>query len=218
MSTTQEVFKIIEDGAANAMTIEQIIKQEIDDWYNSQERKDMLAGEKYYRNKSDILDRKRMTIGDGGAQIEAKNLANNKIVHGFLRKLVDQKAGYLLSKEMSIQTENKVYDEMLSGFFDKGFKRMLKSLLKESIKKGRAWLHIYYDEKGNFRFKMLPSEEIIPLWRDAAHTDLQALIRVYEVEAYQGTKRPLSRKLSIGILRVLTVMWLAPAAICPRRL
>ncbi|MEK5415240.1 phage portal protein [Paenibacillus sp. FSL L8-0708] len=194
MSTTQEVFKIIEDGAANAMTIEQIIKQEIDDWYNSQDRKDMLAGEKYYRNKSDILDRKRMTIGDGGAQIEAKNLANNKIVHGFLRKLVDQKAGYLLSKEMSIQTENKVYDELLSGFFDKGFKRMLKSLLKESIKKGRAWLHVYYDEKGNFRFKMLPSEEIIPLWRDAAHTDLQALIRVYEVEAYQGTKKTTIQK------------------------
>lgn len=218
MSTTQEVFKIIEDGAANAMTIEQIIKQEIDDWYNSQDRKDMLAGEKYYRNKSDILDRKRMTIGDGGAQIEAKNLANNKIVHGFLRKLVDQKAGYLLSKEMSIQTENKVYDEMLSGFFDKGFKRMLKSLLKESIKKGRAWLHIYYDEKGNFRFKMLPSEEIIPHGGTLLTLIYKRSSGCMRSKPIKELKRPLSRKLSIGILRVLTVMWLAPAAICPRHL
>ncbi|MEK4351250.1 phage portal protein [Paenibacillus sp. FSL R5-0475] len=84
-----------------------------------------------------------MTTGAGGALVEATNLANNKIVHGFLRKLVDQKAGYLLSKEMSIQTKNKVYDELLTGIFDKGFKRLLKNLLKESIKKGCAWLHVY---------------------------------------------------------------------------
>lgn len=135
MSTTQEVIRIIEAGAAAAMTDEEIIKQEIDDWMSSQERKDMITGEKYYRNKGDILERKRMTIGESGQLIEATNLTNNKIVHGFIRKLVDQKAGYLLSKEMSIQTENKVYDELLTDIFDKGFRRLLKSLLKESIKK-----------------------------------------------------------------------------------
>ncbi|MEK4348986.1 phage portal protein [Paenibacillus sp. FSL P4-0184] len=86
------------------MTDEETVKQDIDDWLSSQERKDMLVGERYYRNKADILERKRMTIGAGGALVEATNLANNKIVHGFLRKLVDLKAGYLLSKEMSIQT------------------------------------------------------------------------------------------------------------------
>ncbi|OMD04759.1 phage portal protein [Paenibacillus odorifer] len=176
------------------MTDEEIIKQEIDDWLSSQERRDMLAGERYYRNKADILERKRMTIGEGGALIEAKNLANNKIVHGFLRKLIDQKAGYLLSKEMSIQTKNKVYDELLTGIFDKGFKRLLKSLLKESSKKGRAWLHVYYDEEGRFRFKKLPSEEIIPLWKDAAHTELDAIIRVYEVDEYEGKKKTTIQK------------------------
>lgn len=143
MSTTEEVNRIIEKGAASAMTDEEIVKQEIDDWLSSQERKDMLAGERYYRNKADILERKRMTIGAGGALVEATNLANNKIVHGFLRKLVDQKAGYLLSNEMSIQTKNKVYDELLTGIFDKGFKRLLKNLLKESVKKGCTWLHVY---------------------------------------------------------------------------
>lgn len=135
MSTTEEVIRIIEKGARSAMTDEEIIKQEIDDWMSSQERKDMIIGERYYRNKSDIMDRKRMTIGDGGAMIEATNLANNKIVHGFLRKLVDQKAGYLLSKEMSIQTKNKVYDEFLTGILNKGFKPCLRAFLKNLSKK-----------------------------------------------------------------------------------
>src|SRR5690606_32177819 len=38
-------------------------------------------------------------------------------------------------------------------------------------------------------FKKIPSEEIIPLWRDAAHTDLDAVIRVYEVEAFEGAEK-----------------------------
>src|SRR5690606_8360004 len=38
-------------------------------------------------------------------------------------------------------------------------------------------------------FKKIPSEEIIPLWRDAAHTDLDAIIRVYEVETFEGTEK-----------------------------
>jgi len=194
LSTTQEVIQIIKAGAAAAMTDEQIVQQEIDDWLSSQDRKDMLDGERYYRNGSDILRRMRKTIGKDGELVEAKNLANNKIVHGFLRKLVDQKAGYLLSKEMSIQTENTIYDALLTGIFDKGFKRLLKSLLKEAIKKGRGWLHVYYDEEGRFRFKKLPAEEIIPLWKDTAHTELDAIIRIYEVDVYEGSTKTINRK------------------------
>jgi SPP1 family phage portal protein len=194
LSTTQEVIRIIEAGKASAMTDEQIIQQEIAEWLESKERNDMLEGERYYRNRGDILRRKRLTVGDGGALVEAKHLANNRIPHGFSRKLVDQKAGYLLSKEMSIQTQNVTYDKLLTGIFDKGFRRLLKSLLKESIKKGKAWLHIYYDEDGGFRFKKLPSEEIIPLWKDTAHTELDALIRVYEIEVYQGITRTIVQK------------------------
>lgn len=73
---------------------------------------------------------------------------------------------------MSIQTKNNVYDEQLTEIFDKGFKRLLKSLLKESIKKGRAWLHVYYDEEGHFRFKSFQQKRsflsgkmpLIPNW------------------------------------------------------
>lgn len=194
MITTQEVIRIIEAGAAAAMTDEQIIQQEIDDWLSSIERKNMLDGERYYRNGNDILHRIRKTIGEDGKLVEAKNLANNKIVHGFLRKLIDQKAGYLLSKEMSVRSDNDQYNKLLTQIFNKGFLRLLKSLLKESIKKGKAWLHIYYDESGKFCFKKLPSEEIIPLWKDAAHTELDALIRIYEVEVCEGSTKTINRK------------------------
>jgi len=163
-----------------------IIKQEISDWLASDERQWMVTGQRYYTGDHDILQRKRTAIGEDGKLIEVDNLANNKLVHSYARKLVDQKAGYLLGKPLSIQTENKKYLGLLNEIFDKSFLRLLNNLGKEAVNKGKAWLHVYYDENGVLSFKKIPSEEIIPLWRDADHTQLDAIIRVYEIEAYEG--------------------------------
>lgn len=182
-----EIKGIIEGNAP--MNLEQIIKQWVDNWVESPARKWMLIGDAYYKNKTDILDRKRMVIGEGGALVEDKNLANNKIVNGFTRKLVDQKIGYLLSKQMSIQTKKQKYQDELNDMFNKSMHRTLKNLGKEAINKGIAWLHVYYDEEGALSFKRMRSDEIIPVWKDEDHTLLQAVIRRYTIESYEGTNK-----------------------------
>jgi len=187
---TDEIIEIIEAGASGALTLEQIIKLEIDEWMASNERLLMLTGQRYYEGDADILGRKRMIVGEDGKLIEAKNLANNKLVHNFVRKLVDQKVGYLLGLPLTVQTTNEEYQQLLNEIFDRSFMRLLKNLGKEEINKGKAWLLVYYDQDGRLSFKQIPSEEVIPLWRDAAHTELDAVIRVYEVETFEGvTKR-----------------------------
>lgn len=191
---TQRIIDIIEAGAQSAMTLDQIIRNEVDLWLRSTERRWMLTGQRYYVGEHDILQRKRTAIGENGELVEVKNLANNKLVHAFIRKLVDQKVGYLLGKPLSIQTENQQYLDLLNEIFDRSFLRLLKNLGKEAVNKGKAWLHVYYDETGQLRFKKIPSEEIIPLWRDADHTELDAVIRVYEVEAYEGKQKKIITK------------------------
>lgn len=190
----QRIIEIIESGARGAMTLEQIIKLEIDEWMASPERLLMLTGKRYYDGDADILGRKRMVVGEGGELVEVENLANNKLVHNFVRKLVDQKIGYLLGLPMTVQTTNEEYQKRLNEIFDRSFMRTLKNLGKEAINKGKAWLHVYYDENGSLRFKRIPSEEIIPLWRDAAHTELDAVIRVYEVETFDGPTKKIVTK------------------------
>lgn len=186
---------ILEAGARSAMTLEQIIQLEVSEWKSSPKRRWMLAGEKYYRNKTDILKRERTVIGKSGAKEIVGNLANNKLVNGFVRKLVDQKVGYLLSLPMAIQTDNEEYQEQLSAYFDRAMLRLLQNIGRESIIKGIAWLHVYYDESGDLCFMRIPSEEIIPLWKDAAHTELDAVIRVYELETYEGMRRTVVTKI-----------------------
>ncbi|NEZ50289.1 phage portal protein [Clostridium botulinum] len=189
-----KIKSILTTGANNTMTLEEIIQEDIKDWKSSQVRRLMLEGQKYYKGDTDIINRKRMAIGEGGELQEIKNLANNKLVHNFVRKLVDQKVGYLLSKPLAIQTNNIQYKELLDDIFNKSFMKLLKNLGKDCINKGIAWAQIYYNEDGELRFKRLPSEEIIPLWKDSEHTKLSVVIRVYEVEVYEGhTKKTITK-------------------------
>jgi len=184
-----EIKAALEAGAASAMTMEQIICQEISEWLSSPLRFQMLEGERYYRGDPEIVRRIRTAVGENGSVVPVKNLANNKLAHNFIRKLTDQKTGYLLSKPLSIKTGNPDYEEQLCSLFDKAFLRLLKNLGKDAITKGRAWLQIYYDENGKLSFKRIPSEEIIPFWKDAAQTELEAVIRFYHVLTYEGTAK-----------------------------
>ncbi|EHQ92155.1 phage portal protein [Desulfosporosinus youngiae] len=194
ITENERIATIIKAGSRTAMNLEEIIKLEISEWKASEELGWMYVGQRYYANNPDILRRKRLVIGEGGQLVEDKNLANNKLVHNFLKKLVKQKVGYLLSKPLSIQTDNTAYQELLQKYFNKAFLQALKNLGKEAIIKGKAWLHIYYNDQGLLSLKRIPAEEIIPLWRDTEHTMLDALIRIYEVETYLGITKTIVTK------------------------
>ncbi|WP_337033213.1 phage portal protein [Paenibacillus illinoisensis] len=188
MSTLSEILRNLDENSP--MTNKEIAIEQMNTFKATDKYKWMLEGQAYYRNQTKILEHKRMVIGEGGALQEATNLANNKLVHGFIRKLVDQKTGYLLSKPFSIQTDGPdAYKDYLHDIFGKQFQRQLKNLGKESINKGIGWLQVYYDENGELSFKIIPSEEIVPLWKDNAHTELDAIVRFYKQERYEAKKK-----------------------------
>ncbi|MGG4344937.1 phage portal protein [Paenibacillus lautus] len=184
-----EIETILRTGAMSAMDLEQIVYSRVAQWRTSDEYKAIIDGEQYYKNKPDIVKRKRLAVGESGALEPVNNLANNKLVNGFTRKLVDQKVGYLLSKPMSVQTENEDYQDRLNKIFDKKFMRQIQTLGKNAINGGLAWLHPYYDDQGNLTFMIIPTIQCIPFWQDTAHTELSAMIRFYQVEVYEGTKQ-----------------------------
>ncbi|MFK0524764.1 phage portal protein [Paenibacillus illinoisensis] len=188
MSTLSEILRNLDENSP--MTNKEIAIEQMNTFKASDKYQRMLEGHAYYRNQTKILEHKRMVIGEGGVLQEATNLANNKLVHGFIRKLVDQKTGYLLSKPFSIQTDGPdAYKDYLHDIFGKQFQRQLKNLGKESINKGIGWLQVYYDENGELSFKIIPSEEIVPLWKDNAHTELDAIVRFYKQERYEAKKK-----------------------------
>ncbi|GJM72987.1 hypothetical protein HMSSN036_52030 [Paenibacillus macerans] len=70
------------------------------------------------------------------------------------------------------------------------FKEQLKHQGTAAINAGISWMQVYYDDDGRLSFQHIPSIEAIPIWKDAAHTELVAFIRAYErVEYVVRTKQ-----------------------------
>lgn len=156
----------------------------ITEWQLSHKRAIMLKAQGYYKNENDINERKRYYIDRKGIKQEAKNVSNSKLAHPYVRKLTKQKVNYLLSKPLSIQTDDDNFSKQISLYIDKKFLRKLKNIGTDAIINGIAWIQVYYDEKGVLSFKRIPSEEVIPFWEDADHTVLSAVIRVYSIVRY----------------------------------
>lgn len=196
-AVTATITNLIAQGANSRMTDKQFLEHEISRWERSPERLMQMKGFLYYEGDHDVLHRMRTMIGENGEVQEVKNLPNNKIVDNRYAILVNQKANYLLGKPFVIDTKNKQYAECLNEIFDNKFMRMLKHTGKAAMNGGIAWLFPYYDEEGNFCFRMFPAYEILPFWKDKEHTRLDCAIRMYLVVGYEGSEAVTINKVEI---------------------
>lgn len=97
----EQMEEVIKNMIASVIKNEQVILNEIKAWEKSEKRKLMIIGAKYYKGKMDIEEKKR----------DVAWKSNLKLVHGYVKKLVDQKVGYTLSKQPSVTSENNSYQK-----------------------------------------------------------------------------------------------------------
>lgn len=195
----QQIAEKSNNGTVQAEFLQSVIAE----FEQSEFRKYMDTAWRYYKNENDILNNKRMVIGKDGNNkavlMESKVLSNNKLCHNFMKKLTRQKIGYMLGKPFTlaaVQAEDeraeKLFD-LCKPYFNKDFYKLIKNIGRDSIVKGLGWLHVYYDESGQLRFMRCNPEEVIPLWKDSDHTELDAVVRKYNIEQYSGgTKKIIS--------------------------
>ena len=67
----------------------------------------------------------------------------------------------------------------------------MKNTGKHAIVNGISWVQPYYNQMGELKFKRIPSDEVIPFWADADHTELDGVIRRYSMLEYDvdGNKK-----------------------------
>ena len=198
MTAADAVGQLARQNVETRMTDEQFIVAEINRFRRSKRFHDMIAGENYYTGKHDILHKKRTAIGDDGKLIEIENLPNNKIVDNQYRKMVNQKSNYLVGQPFVLQCENEAYVEALKPIIlSKKFLKMLKEIAKDALNGGLGWIYPFYDEQGEFAFKRFKPYEVIPMWKDAEHTVLDAAVRLYEVLSYEGKNEKVITKVEV---------------------
>ena len=73
----------------------------------------------------------------------------------------------------------------------------LKNTVKASLNSGIAWLYPYYNETGEFSFRMFPGYEVLPFWKDNEHTILDFAVRFYLVVGYEKTTPVVIQKVEV---------------------
>lgn len=179
LSVMDRINMIISDPDKATMSLAQIVSEEIREFKRSPQFLIIQEAEQYYRNRSSVQAK----------TVDVANRSNARIERPILKKLVDQKANYLLSKPWTVDTQSETYGAALNEVFDQTFRRKIKSLGKGAVKSGIAWLQPYFDDDGKLAFMRVPSTEIVPLWRDSERTKLDAFIRFYDQIIYIGTRK-----------------------------
>ena len=200
MTETEKVIDIIENGAKNKLKLSQFIEIQIKEFEQSDNYKEIQIGERYDDNKSDIINKKRTYINDAGREVEAKLFNNSKVQYPVSVKLKRQKKGFLLKKKMTIKevledgvNEDKEYIKKLNKFFNDKKHKLMKNTLDKAIVNGMSWWYIFVDKDdkpGNekksiqLKTKLRYASEIIPIWADREHENLDAVIVRYFVVDY----------------------------------
>lgn len=188
-----------------------LIKQFLDDDAISPLKSQMEIGERYFNGKHDICYKKlnEYTIKDFKMEngqrkdiektIEVPNRSLVKVAHRYHWKLVKQKRDYVAGKSITITYEpltdkelnneqQKAYKKLNKKIVDKfwnilgiGFDNFLRQTIVDMSNKVFATWFVYYDEQGNFKYAIVESKEIIPIYDTKTQKILTDVLHTYKV-------------------------------------
>ena len=140
-------------------------------------RKTQVA-ERYYRNKNDILYKKKSFKEDDESENPLRN-ADNRISSNFYNLLVNQKASYMFTAPPLFDVGDKGTNEQIADFFGDKYAKVCKDLCINASNSGVGWLHIWRDENDLLKYGVINSKQIIPIWSDDIEQELKAVLRIY---------------------------------------
>lgn len=131
----------------------------------------------YYKNETDImfppLEKER--------EKKEKPLRNadNRIPFNFHGLLVNQKASYMFTAPPLFDLGNKNANKALVKFLGDKYAKICKDLCIEASNCTVGWLHVWCDVKGTWKYAVVPTEQVIPVWSDNLEKELLGVFRTY---------------------------------------
>jgi SPP1 family phage portal protein len=156
------------------MNISSILEQhECSEFY-----KWMKEGQRYYEYENTVISERRKEYCSKQGLREDPFKANHKLKSGHNRMLVKQLTSYLLGNGVTFKSDQDIDD--LVSTLGKKFDKYIKECSNETGAKGVSWTHTMIDEKGAFKLKRIPAEQIIPLYDN--DNNLITVVRYYKVK------------------------------------
>lgn len=141
----------------------------------------ITVGKDYYHNKTFI---KETGVVPKTKSNVLRN-ADNRIAHNFHQLLVDEKVAYMFTYPILIDVDdNEAINERVDDVLGQEYIRKMKDLGVEASNTGCGWLHYWANEKNEFRYEKVESEQIIPIYSDDLEKELLEVLRSYKVVEY----------------------------------
>lgn len=185
-----DIYSFAKNGISNSSVIRKLIEDDT----QSKEKKFMLVSDRYYENKNDILKKDFREYYSQGIQKINENRSNEKIPHNFLKLLIDQAVNYIAGNKITYKSKDEQFHKYLDEYLMFDFDDNNIIWLKEARKKGLAYIHFYYDQQGFLDYALIPSEQIIPIYKNSLKRELQEVIRYYAINAIDEKGKPCIRK------------------------
>lgn len=184
----------IEYGAKGTLNKE-ITQNILNEWRGCQAIRDMADAEKYSKIQNTTIESKTRSYKDeAGHVITNDTLSNVKSKTAQYRKSLNQKLNFALSKPFVISCDNDNYKEQWETFLTDKIRAVIKRVGKNAINKGIGWLYPWINEKGELEIVDMIPETIYPAWADTAHTELDAIVRDYDIIEYNNQTPTTVRK------------------------
>ena len=192
-------------AAGKKLNDSHILKEILREDRSSEKKKRMAEGERYFRGEHDVLrkDFRQSPVSETGDNGEENvrnffnpNRSNHHCVNPFHHTLVAQKTAYLVGREPTIAVRggDEKFEKELSLLADETFNGMLQKWIVGAANKGVEYLHVYYDEEGEFRYCVVPAEEIIVVYDEVYQQDIREVIRYYDIKVLEnGREKTKSR-------------------------
>lgn len=179
--------------AGQAKQITDILKDLIDEDVASTFKKDMQDGVNYFDcEHTNILDQDFRTYYIRELKKTDLNAANNKLINAFHTLLVNQKNSYICGNPVVFNTkdENKnLIEDIRNLLGNDDWDDFLCNWELKSSNKAVEWCHPYIDESGDFKYTIIPAEQIIPIYDSKFESKLVQLIRYYEVDYISSSSK-----------------------------
>lgn len=162
------------------------LKKLIED--DKEAKQPMRDGVQYFKvNNTEILSKDFTEYFPAPSETASDdNASNNKLLHAFHRKMVNQKVEIILSNGVLItfsKDESGKTIEQVTKTLGTNFDVLLINWAKGASNKGIEWVVPYVNTKGLLKFKVIDAREVVPIYSNDDPEDLLQVIRYY----YQTT-------------------------------
>jgi len=139
----------------------------------------IFEAKRYYENDNDIKQKGVVPKKEGKDPLRN---ADNRIPHNHHEIIVDEKISYLFTYPVLFDIDDdKDKNNKLTEVLGEDFRRKIKNIATEASNCGTAWLHYWIKDNIDFKYEMVDTEQIIPIYSNTLERELTAVIRYYTV-------------------------------------